>query len=335
MPAATAWRPLRVLVVDDSAMVRKLVRMRLQEGGRLEVVGLAHSGEDAIRQMVLSAPEVMLIDEHLPGMNGTDFARKLMARCPIPTVMFSGRFDEDLCRRAAQSGVVKVLPKPSGMTDASAFWTELRDVLQEAASTRIRMLAPPARTPLVIGIAVSTGGPPVVRRVLSELPDDLPPIVIVQHMRKGFVHGFVAQLDATSRMTVTVGRDGAPLEAGHCYVAPDERQCMVVGNHGRLELKLGDSQPVSGHTPSGDALLSSIACTVGGRAVGAVLTGMGADGASGLLTMRRSGCHTLAQDQGTSTVYGMPRAAAENGAARQVVPLESIASTILRAVRGS
>lgn len=331
MTAATAWRPLRVLVVDDSAMVRKLVRSRLQTAGRLEVVGLAHSSEEAIRQMVLTAPEVLLVDEHLPGMNGTEFVRKVMARCPIPSVMFSSRADAEMRERAAQAGVYKVLAKPSGLNGAEDFWSALGEALLEASGSRINRLPMPSAAPLVIGIAVSTGGPPVVQRVLSELPPDLPPIVIVQHMRAGFTDNFVNQLRADAAMPVSLGHDGAPLLPGHAYVAPDGQQCMVVGNRGRLYLKLGGAGLVSGHTPSGDALLSSIAFTVGGRCVGVVLTGMGTDGASGLLTMRRAGGRTIAQDQGTSTVYGMPKAAAEKGAAGKVVALESLARSIAQA----
>ena len=335
MAAATTWRPLRVLVVDDSAMVRKLVRLRLEAQGRLEVVGLARSSEDAIRLMVLTAPEVLLIDENLPRMQGTELARRVMARCPMPCVIFSGQVTDDMRRRARQAGVFDVLAKPSGLSDANHFWRDVQDVLIRATEARIRPLGAPSAPALVIGIAVSTGGPPVVQRVLSELPPDLPPIVIVQHMRAGFTENFVHQLHGTANMPVRLGADHAPLLPGTAYVAPDGQQCMVVGQRGRLHLKLGAVEPVSGHTPSGDALLSSIACTVGGRAVGVVLTGMGSDGAAGLLTMRRAGCNTIAQDQATSTVFGMPKAAAENGAARMVVPVDALARTIARAVRPS
>ena len=330
---STVWRPLRVLVVDDSAMVRKLTRQRLQETGRLQVVGVASSGEAAIREMIVTAPEVMLLDENLPGMQGSDFLRKLMSRCPIPAVIFTGAYSEELKRRALKDGAVAVVSKPSAMSSAGDFWEELRQTLLRASKAQIRAMPPSQAPPLVIGLAISTGGPPVVRRVLSELPPTLPPIVLVPHMRDAYVPAFAAQLDADSDLAVRLAREGEPLLRGHCYVAPPGHQCLVVGNQGRLEIMLGPGNQVSGHTPSGDALLSSIACTAGARSVGGVLTGMGADGAAGLLTMRRAGAATFAQDRDTSTVYGMPKAAAENGAARQVVPLDGIARTIVRCSR--
>ena len=328
---ATAWRPLRVLVVDDSAMIRKLVRLKLQQGGRLEVVGVAASGEDAIRQMVLTAPEVMLLDEHLPGMNGSDFLRKLMSRCPIPAVIFSGRADDDLRRRAKQWGASAVVQKPGALTDAETFWSELQRTLIDASRAPLRPVQGTSGAPLVIGIAVSTGGPAAMRQLIAELPANLPPIVVVQHMRDGYIAGYAAQLDHAARLQVRLARDGESLQPGVCYVAPNGHQTLVVGNRGRLHLKFGTDQPVSGHVPSGDALLSSIACTVGSRAIGVVLTGMGNDGAAGLLTMRRAGCVTIAQDEHSSTVYGMPKAAAENGAARHVLPLSGIPNQLVRA----
>ena len=285
-----------------------------------------------MRQLVLTAPDVVLLDQNLPGKSGQELARWLMTRCPLPIVLFTSAWSESLRRRAMEQGAIEVLAKPSSMDHQDGFWDKLMNTLINAWRAPVRRLQRPPGRAVVVGIAVSTGGPPVVKQVLSELPEAMPPIVIVQHMREGFLAAFASQLDDASPLRVKLASDGEDLKPGWAYVAPPNHQTLVVGQQGRMELKLGPGDPVSGHVPSGDVLLSSIAWTVGGRGVGVVLTGMGHDGAAGLLAMRRAGAPTIAQDRETSTVYGMPKAAADNGGAAKIVPLGGISRAILAAV---
>lgn len=324
----TPWRPLRVLLVDDSALVRKLARDHIDADERLEVVGIAPSISRARDAMIAGGPDVLLVDQNLGDGNGVELIRELMSTSPIPTVLFSGSVDPDLRRQALRVGAVAVVQKPSSLNQQPGFWTGLCRTLREAAQTRLRFLPPPGGAPRVIGIAISTGGPPVVRRILSELPASLPPIVVVQHMRDGFIQQFAHQLDRVTPIRVVVAEHRQVLRPGWCYIAPGRHQTRVIPMGRALSIHLGPPEPISGHVPSGDALLYSIAFGVGGASVGAVLTGIGADGAAGLLAMRRAGAQTFAQDEATSTVFGMPRVAAEYGAAGRVVPLEGIASAL-------
>ncbi|MBX2799014.1 MAG: response regulator [Myxococcales bacterium] len=330
----TASRPARVLLVDDSALIRKLVQKHVDEDPRLQVVGTVGSVSEVRNGLVQRGPDVLLVDENLRDGLGTELVRELMTFSPVPVVLFSGSADAAMRRRARRAGVLRVLDKPGTVTQpAAAFWVELRAALRDAASASLPPIRAAERAPLVIGIAISTGGPQVVKRVLAELPADLPPIVLVQHMRETHLGLFAEQLDALTPVRVQLARPGAMLARGHCYVAPGGAQTRLARRGGALTLTLGPPDPVSGHVPSGDALLYSIAFSVGGASVGAVLTGMGSDGAAGLLAMRRSGAATIAQDQATSAVYGMPRVAADLGGVQRVVPLQGIAQALISAAR--
>ncbi|HHO52779.1 MAG TPA: response regulator [Deltaproteobacteria bacterium] len=320
----TPWRPLRVLIADSSALARRLARQQIDADERLEVVSVVPSLGQLRDAMVTSGPDLILVEEEIGGHSGIALIRQLMTTSPIPSVLLSGSVDADLRRRAARAGIVGVVEKPASLNRQDAFWERLRQTLRSAARAHIPRLPPSGQAPRVIGIAISTGGPPVVRYILSELPATLPPIVIVQHMRDAFIGQFAEQLDRVTPIRVVVAEHRQVLRPGWCYIAPGGHQTRVNADGNTLRTCLGPPQPVSGHLPSGDALLYSIAYSVGGASAGAVLTGIGLDGAAGLLAMRRAGAQTLAQDKATSTVFGMPRVAAEYGAAARVVSLTDV-----------
>ena len=330
MIASTA-RPHRIVVVDDSAMVRKLVTQKLNADGRLEVVALANTAEEARQKMATLGCDVLLVDEHLPGMSGTQLLRRIMSTCPVPSVLFSSDLNNTVAARARREGVTRLFAKPSALSDRQDFWRGLANALVDAVvegTPGLNQVRAPAE---IIGIAVSTGGPAAVQQVVEELQPGLPPVVIVQHMRPTYLAQFADQLNRASSLVVRLASDGERLLPNMVYVAPPGQQPLVERTEAGLVFRYGGREPISGHTPSGDSLLYSIAYGIGGRAVGAVMTGMGVDGAAGLLAMRRGGRpYGGSRPVPPRRCFGMPKAAAEAGAARLVVPLESLSQTLSR-----
>lgn len=342
---------LHVLVIDDSAVVRQVLSAVL---GTSMTVTTAADPLIAMTKMETRRPDVIVLDLEMPRMDGLTFLRKLMSENPLPVVICSSfaEASSEMTMRALQLGAVDVVLKPKvrvgeHLSDSAIA---LIDTVRAAAQARVGRararttgegrhprltLAPPqslsASTDLkLIAIGASTGGTEVLKQLLDAMPADAPPILIVQHMPERFTAAFARRLNETSPMTVREAVAGEELRAGTALLAPGDRHMMVVRqSRDAVGVALLDAPLVNRHRPSVDVLFSSAARTFGGAAAGVLLTGMGRDGAQGLLEMRNAGAWTIAQDEASSIVFGMPRAAIELGAASSVLSAEFIAPALL------
>ena len=350
---AETGRRIRVLVVDDSAVMRQLLAEILGSAPDIEVVGTApdpYVARDKIKRL---NPDVLTLDVEMPRMDGLTFLRNLMRLRPMPVVMVSSLTAQgaEETLEALELGAVDFVTKPAvdvvhGMR---AYAETLIEKVRAAAGARVRRLAlapaprrsadavlPRARPPRalrtthrIVAIGASTGGTEAVRALLAALPPDAPGIVIAQHIPAAFSGPFARRLDGACALVVREAEDGAPILPGHAYVAPGDRHLLVERSGARYHCRLSDGAPVNRHRPSVDVLFRSVAQAAGPNAVGVLLTGMGEDGARGLLEMREAGARTLAQDETTSVVWGMPGAAVRLGAAEEVLPLGRIAARAL------
>jgi two-component system, chemotaxis family, protein-glutamate methylesterase/glutaminase len=340
---------IKVLVVDDSALIREVLGRMLTRDGDIEVVGTAIDPIDAREKIKTLDPDVVTLDIEMPNMNGLAFLEKLMRLRPTPVVMVSTLTKKGASETllALELGAVDFVAKPSAEFTGGldAFGAGLRDKIRAAAKSDVRgRAASRAEAPKVpvrsaaapdgalIAIGASTGGVEAIRTVLSALPPDCPPVVIAQHMPAGFTGRFAARLDELCALKVVEAEDRLPLLSGHAYVARGDYHLRVERSSGQLKCRLGQEGLESGHRPSVDVLFSSVAKTVGAMAVGAILTGMGRDGARGLKLMREAGAYTIGQSQASSLVYGMPRVAFEEGAVIEQAPVEQIASRLASAL---
>lgn len=337
---------ISVLVVDDSATMRSLICAVLRRDPDIHVVGEAGDPLEAREAIKRLNPDVVTLDVEMPNMSGIEFLEKIMRLRPTPVIMISTltQAGADITIEALALGAVDCVGKPGpGMTAADAFGT-LTDKVKAAARSRLRPLGDtqPAQQQLngtaykpngsVVAIGSSTGGVEALLSVIPALPANGPPTVITQHMPGTFTKSFAKRLDSASAATVTEAEDGAVLEPGRVFLAPGgDRHLTVVRSGGILRCRLTEGEPVSGHCPSVDVLFSSVATAVGKKAVGAILTGMGRDGAKGLLSMREAGARTLGQDEATCVVYGMPKAAFELGAVERQSPISRMGAQILAA----
>ncbi len=350
-----AARP-RVLVVDDSALVRQVTRSILADQG-LEA-DVAADPLIALDKIGKARPDVIVLDLEMPRMDGLTFLRKLMREDPIPVVVCSALTGPgtDAALRALEEGAVEIVAKPrlgvkGFLQDSAAL---LVDAVRGAARARVRprptgsRLVPPRLTadavlPVrparagtserVVAVGASTGGTEALRRLLDALPPDSPGLVIVQHMPGAFTAAFARRLGQTCRLEVREAENGDRVREGLALVAPGDRHLLLERAGASYGVTLADGPPVSRHRPSVDVLFRSAAQAAGPSAVGVLLTGMGDDGADGLLEMRDAGAHTVVQDESTCVVFGMPGAAIARGAAAEVLPLPLIPAAILDAAR--
>ncbi|WP_396593972.1 chemotaxis response regulator protein-glutamate methylesterase [Brevundimonas sp. R86498] len=333
-------RPIKVLVVDNSATMRALIINSLRADPDLLVVGQAADPIEARTAIKDLNPDVVTLDVEMPNMNGLEFLERLMRLRPIPVIMVSTLTQRgaDISIAALELGAVDCIGKP--VAGGGEGFGELAAKVKAAAMARIQPAgASPATGPAageykpsgsVVAIGASTGGVEALIKVITSFPANCPPTVITQHMPLTFTTSLAARLDRLSAPTVRIAEEGAELTVGHVWLAPGDRHLRISG--GRTpRCSLGDDGPVSGHKPSVDALFSSVATACGNRAVGVILTGMGKDGAAGLLAMRQAGAATFGQDQDTCVVYGMPRAAFEAGAVERQLALPRIAAATLAA----
>lgn len=340
-------RPIRVLIVDDSVVIRQLLKDILSRDSEIEVVGTAVDPIDAYDKIVQLKPDVLTLDVEMPRMDGITFLSKLMRTHPMPVVMVSTltRQGSEVTLKALEIGAVDFIAKPteSIFTGMSALSHEIVMKVKTAARARVRTARtepvtpvappPPARraqcTANLIAIGASTGGPEAIRQVLQGLPGEVPPIVIVQHMPPVFTRSFAERLDKLCTVRVKEAEDGDLLESGHAYIAPGDYHLQVARNGSQYRARVVQAEPVNRHRPSVDVLFDSVAQTSGAAAVGVLLTGMGADGARGLKKMRDAGACTIAQDEQTCVVFGMPREAIALGGAEFVLPLPQIAHKVV------
>jgi two-component system chemotaxis response regulator CheB len=354
---ATTKKRIRVLIVDDSALVRRLLTDMLSSDRSIEVLGTASDAYMARDRIKALNPDVLTLDVEMPKMDGVTFLRNLMRLRPMPVIMVSSLTEHgaDITLDALAVGAVDYLPKPK--IDIAATLGEYRDELVEkikvAAGARVRPLADrpgpapkdltkygvdavlplaPARhfrtTDQIIAIGASTGGTEAIKEVLMAFEPDTPGVLIAQHIPKAFSTPFAKRMDGCCRMAVCEAENGQQVLPGHVYIAPGDRHLMLVRDGARYVCRLDDGMPVNRHKPSVDVLFRSVAQQAGTNAVGVILTGMGKDGAIGLREMREAGASTIAQDEATSVVWGMPGEAVAIGAAAQVLPLEAISARV-------
>jgi len=364
----TIPRPVRVMIVDDSRVIRELLTRIIAKDSRLEVVAAVESGEAALDALLCAAPDVISMDIRLPGIDGFETTRRIMIERPTPIVVVAGdvgQKDLMISMNALRAGALSVLEKPND-TDQGDFiafadllCTQLAIMSQvkvirhrralrtaparadrldpsaHAPSRAGRSLSPPR--PLIatrefelLGVVASTGGPNALVEVLNGLPSGFPiPILVVQHMTSSFSRAFVEWLDDVCMARVLAARDRMPVEAGTIYVAPADVHLTIDGRR----LRLDDSPPVCMQRPSGTALFRSMARAAGPAAIGVLLTGMGEDGAEGLREIRARGGYTIAEDESTAVVYGMPGAAVALGAVCESIPLPRIAPRLRGLIR--
>jgi two-component system, chemotaxis family, protein-glutamate methylesterase/glutaminase len=351
------WK-LHVLVVDDSAMVRQVMQAILQTDPRIRV-SIAADPLIACFKMEKDRPHVVVTDLEMPRMDGLTFLRKIMAESPMPVVVCSGLAAKgtELALRALEEGAVEIITKPK--LGVREFLHEsavvLLDAVWSAAEARI---VPQRRTGAhspqranttlpaphgeshdwslcdgVVAVGASTGGTEALRVFLSAMPPDCPPVVVVQHMPENFTRAFAERLNQDCAITVSEARDSVPLRNGMALIAPGNYHAAVNRKGGALVVNILDGPLVSRHRPSVDVLFRSVAAAAGEHAVGVIMTGMGDDGAQGLLEMREAGAVTIAQDEASCVVFGMPREAIARGATDLVLPLEQIAKEALSALR--
>jgi two-component system, chemotaxis family, protein-glutamate methylesterase/glutaminase len=336
---------IRVLIVDDSVTQREILRRVLTQDGAFTIVGEARNGREAVEMVAAEAPDVVVMDLHMPDMDGVEATREIMARCPVPIVIASATLrnhDVDLGLAALQAGAVSVIQKPEGavLLNLQKIAPRLREELMAASRACIRRRAgsPSPRqvvTPTVraaaIGICASTGGPTVLSEVLGLLPGPYPlPVLVVQHIAQGFEEGFANWLAGQTGQAVCLATDGQKLTPGF-WLAPGGSHLVLAGPD---QMALSERQPADIHCPSGDPLFRSLARHLGARAAGIVLTGMGDDGARGLLELRQAGGQTAVQSESTCMIWGMPRAAQELGAARHELSPSELAALLTRAAGG-
>ena len=334
-------RPVRVLVVDDSATMRGLIVASLSRDPDISVVGQAADPLLAREAIKALDPDVMTLDVEMPKMDGLEFLEKVMRLRPFPVVMVSSLTAKGAGAtiRAMELGAVDCIGKPS--IDAPNSFDDLPARVKAAASARIRRrfddqaARPAASAPAyrsdgkLVAIGASTGGVEALIAVLTGYPVNCPPTVITLHMPTPFTKSFARRLDGLTPAKVTEAEDGAPLEAGRVYLAPGSATHLEVAHPSAWRCRLNTDALVNGHRPSVDVLFNSVAKTCGHRALGVILTGMGKDGAAGLLAMRKAGSHTIGQNEGTSVVYGMPKVAFESGAVEKQLSLGDIGAEIL------
>jgi two-component system, chemotaxis family, protein-glutamate methylesterase/glutaminase len=336
---------VRTLVVDDSLTMQALIRRTLSVDPAIEVVGTAASAEEARAKIKELDPDVVTLDIEMPGMNGLDFLERLMRLRPTPVVMLSTLTSDgaEASLAALELGAFECFDKLALRREGEAI--RLPALVRAASGTRRRLAPlPPKSEPVegdyqprenaLIAVGASTGGVEALIELLTGFPANCPPTVIVQHMPASFTASFAARLDRLCRPSVEEARAGAPLQVGKVYLAPGgDRHLEVAGSGGKRHCRLLQGPKVSGHQPSVDTLFHSVARCAGADAVGALLTGMGADGAEGMLAMRTTGSVTIGQDEATSVVYGMPAVAHRIGAVVQQLPLRRIAPRLLQECR--
>jgi two-component system chemotaxis response regulator CheB len=345
---------IKVLVVDDSAIVRDIIASNIEKQDDMELIGTAPDPFIARDKIVRLNPDVITLDIEMPRMDGLTFLERLMQYYPIPVIIVSSITTDDkyAAIRALELGAFDVVNKPGGsitvdeVTDEiltkirNAYfnrntflkkWKELSPIIsKEKKVTKKPLLSEVKTTDKVIAIGASTGGTVAIEYIVERLPKQLPPIVVVQHMPVNFTYQFAQRLNELSELNIKEAEEGELLQSGTMYIAPGGQHLIIERRGASLFTTLSDDERVNFQKPAADVLFDSVAKVAGKNALGILLTGMGKDGAEGLLAMRKSGAHTIAQDEETSIVWGMPRAAVEINAAVEVLSLDKIISAIIK-----
>ena len=360
-----AQQKIKVLVIDDSALVRQILSEILGSARDMELVGTASDPFVARERIKETNPDVLTLDVEMPRMDGLTFLANLMRLRPIPTIMVSSLTERgaETTLKALELGAVDFVSKPKADLAGTLkdFSDEILSKIRVAAVARVRARSAPVAvapvapkhtadailpaadarprvlrtTDRIIAVGASTGGTEAIRELLVALPPDSPALVIAQHIPATFSGPFARRMDSLSRLTVCEPVDGQLIMPGYVYIAPGGRHLLVERDGARYRCRLNDGPPVNRHIPSVDVLFRSVAQQVGPNAVGVILTGMGDDGARGLKEMHDAGAPTVVQDEASSVIWGMPGAAVKLGAADEVVPLVKVADTVTRLVQSA
>nr|WP_136250889.1 chemotaxis response regulator protein-glutamate methylesterase [Ningiella ruwaisensis] len=338
---------IRVLVVDDSALIRSVLSEIIRQAPELELVGAAPDAFVAKEMVISLKPDVITLDIEMPKVDGLTFLDRLMKARPTPVLMISTLTEQgaDATIRSLELGAIDFIAKPKlnvakGISD---YQQEIVQKIKIAAASRPRARTATSATTkaipisykgteIIVGIGASTGGTEAIRQVLESLSPAFPATVITQHMPPSFTRSFAQRLNSLCKMNVHEARDGERLLPGNAYIAPGDKHLKVVKSGADYRIKLDDGALVSGHKPAVDVMFESLAQTVGTNVVATVLTGMGKDGAKGLLALKEAGAITMAQDEASCVVYGMPKAAVDIGATEHVIPLQKISMALTKAV---
>lgn len=339
---------IRVLVVDDSVFMRSMLKDALSRTDGIEVIGSAQNGLEGLKQIRDLKPDVVTLDVEMPGLDGLQVLERVMKECPLPVVMVSTKTQKGAKATldALQLGAVDYVAKPLGEKSATldSFRSKVTRAVQTAAASNRATLGKPrakiapvestAGVPAgaVVVIGISAGGPATLHQMLPALPQEFPPILIAQHMPAGFTEPFAKRLDQECQGSVKEAHANDLLRPGLVFIAPGNRHLRVVKKGNQLAVSIDSGPKVAGFRPSVDVLFESVASAVGNRAVGVVMTGMGCDGAVGVRLLKQHGARTIAQDQATSVVYGMPKAASATGYVDRVVALADIPAAIMDAL---
>lgn len=339
---------IRVLIVDDSALIRSVLRSGLVQHPQIEVVGMACDGLDALTKIKALRPDVVTLDIEMPRLNGIGVLERVVGKAPVSFVMVSTltQSGAQVTFEALQKGAADYITKPqaSGKAAMPEFREQLLHKVIAAARVKNRRRAAPTGTTTrsaptlppnqargwVVAIGISCGGPQTLYEMLPAFPSNFVPIVLTQHMPAMFTGPFANHLNAACAMIVREAGNNEPLEPGTILIAPGNYHLRVVRRGAQLHTQLDSGPLVSGHRPSADVMFRSVAQACGPRAIGVIMTGMGRDGADGIVELNHAGAITVAQDEQTSYVYGMPKAAAATGCVDHVVALPQIPSTIAR-----
>lgn len=344
--------PIKVLIVDDSPVSRDLLAHIVNSSPDLQVIGFAENGEEAIRFIERATPDIITMDIVMPKLDGFETTRRIMQIKPIPIIIVSANYskeDVDKSFKALDAGALAIMEKPIGVQDpryermaeviidSLKIMAEIKLVTRRQTPSHKFNASPAAASTItesktnkveIIAIGASLGGPQALSSILADLPSSFPiPILVVQHISTGFTKGFVDWMQNATQLKVSLAKDGEMALPGHVYIAPDDIHMEINKNH---YIRLVNTPPETGLRPSVSHLFNSMAQSIGPRGAGIILTGMGRDGVDGLLKMRQSGAITIAQDQESSLMFGMPKEAIQIGAVSHILPLSQIAATIKR-----
>lgn len=341
---------VKVLVIDDSALVREVLKQGLSLDTEIEVIGTASDPYIARDKIVKLHPDVLTLDVEMPKMDGVEFLKRLMPQYPLPVLMVSALTEKGkkITLDALEAGAVDFITKPDSdiVNGLGKMISELRAKVKQVSKANVghwkreksaisgktirSEQALDESTDKVIAVGSSAGGTEAVRKIITQFPPNMPGVVIVQHMPAGFTKMFAERLNEQCAMTVKEAENGDRVMSGQILIAPGEYHMTVFRSGGIYRVNVKQGEKVCGHMPSVEVLFKSVARYVGSNAIGIMLTGMGKDGADGMLDMRKAGARTMAQDEETSVVFGMPKEAYINGGAEILVPLQDIPEKIIR-----
>lgn len=345
---------IKVLIVDDSALIRKLLTDIITSDNRITVVGTASNGKEALEKIETLKPDIVTLDIEMPVMNGIATLKQIMLRFNIPVIIISSLTTEgaELTLKALDEGAIDFLPKPENVftinqnhikeqiimkiiagSKSKAYWQKHPQTLYKPQTSKNILETMDGEFSYIVTIGTSTGGPRALQSILAEIPWDInATILVVQHMPANFTKSLANRLDSSSNLKIKEAEDGDILQRGHCYIAPGDYHMLVAEESNNLVIKLNQEPQIMGLRPTVDKLMDSVSKITRFSKIAIILTGMGSDGKEGIIKMKESNSYTIAQDESTSVVYGMPKAAISTNYIDEILPLDKIANRIINKV---